>query len=99
LPLLYARNADGALPEGSLGKAVSVAVLRVYCRECGLMTEYTDPRGERAEYGPSWPFEVGEADMPGLASMPLEPVVACGCRIGKIVEERELPCERFSPGC
>lgn len=73
--------------------------MRPFCKECGLLTEYTDPRAARAEFGPSWPFEAGEGDVPGLESFPLAPATVCACRIGKPIEDRPYPCERFSPGC
>lgn len=75
------------------------AQLRPFCKECGLLTSYTDVRFARREFGPSWPFEAGEGDVPELESFPLAPVTACACRIGKAVEDRPYPCERFSPGC
>jgi hypothetical protein len=73
--------------------------LVVHCKECGLVTEYRDSGRMREEFGPSWPFEVGEGDAPPLASFPITPVRACACRIGKPVEARDIPCEWFSPGC
>lgn len=75
------------------------AAKRLYCKECGLLTQYTDPRATRAAFGPSWPFEAGPDEVPPLESFPLAGVQAGSCRIGKPVEERSYPCERFSPGC
>ena len=68
-----------------------------WCRTCGLLTEYAEPGDVRREYGPSWPFEVGEEEAPGLLSLPIAPVAVCACRAGYSVEGGEAPCAQFAP--
>ena len=70
---------------------------RPWCRTCGLLTEYAESADIRSEYGPSWPFEVGAEDVPGLLSQPIAPVSVCACRAGHSVEGGEAPCALFAP--
>jgi hypothetical protein len=97
----YSNHQKGlpAAPNGNWATSMQRTEPRVWCKQCGLVTEYGDSRAVRAEFGPSWPFEVGPEDAPGLLSLPIAPTLVCACRAGKSVEGRDVPCERFSPGC
>jgi hypothetical protein len=73
------------------------AKTKVWCLQCGWATVYGDPAAGRREFGPSWPFDAGAGDAPGLLSQPLAPPVACSCHLGRSTGPRSAPCPDFTP--